>query len=61
MAKIKLKYRNTESGHYRLKNDEFYKFGASLLDMGDIPRGQTTDTTSHSNGSTGFPACAGAG
>jgi hypothetical protein len=61
MAKIKLKYRNTESGNYRLTIEEFHKFRASLLGMGDIPRGQTTDTTSHSNGSTGFPACAGAG
>jgi class 3 adenylate cyclase len=42
MAKIRLEYRQTESGHYRLSNKEFYKFSASLLGMGDISRGTTT-------------------
>lgn len=43
MAKIRLKYRQTDSGDYRLPNEEFHKFRASLLGMGDIPRGQTTE------------------
>lgn len=42
MAKIRLEYRKTESGHYRLSNKEFYKFGASLLDMIDFSRRHTT-------------------
>lgn len=43
MARIRLEYRQTDSGNYRLPNEEFHKFRASLLDMGDISRGQTTE------------------
>lgn len=42
MAKIKLKYRQTDSGKYLYPNNEYRKFEASLLDMGDISRSQPT-------------------
>jgi class 3 adenylate cyclase len=41
MAKIKLKYRQTDSGKYLYPNNEYRKFEASLLDMGDISRRHT--------------------
>jgi len=43
MAKIKLKYRITESGKFCLSWKDCRKFGPDLLDMGDISQGKTVE------------------